>query len=315
MQPVAEFTGRLRALRLVFGDSNHQINAMSEIIDRLEARLVRYFERYAARRVALAAFLSGLLSIGAALLVLSVTTSLLYAVLVFIVVGFLLMNLLIFFLVPSVKELAEAQALICGAVRYPERIKNFDTKSVKLSDESGKTRELKKIELNVWQTLIFPFLVKLGRKVERVETVLLKNDSAEAGEREEVEARRQELLEAEKKIEQERRRMQDQYLKIEEKMAELSEAEGRAAQLQAKEQEEADASVERSGEEREAKIAAREKEIAELREALEAERADLQERAAYVETVEESLVDRLNELSSREAEIEQGEINAGIRKD
>lgn len=288
---------------------------MSEIIDRLEARVVRHFERYAARRVALAAFLSGLLSIGAALLVLSATASLLYAVLGFVVAGFLLMNLLIFFLVPSVKELAEAQALICGAVRYPERIKSFDTKSVKLSDESGKTRELKKFELKLWQTMIVPFLVKQGRKVERVETVLLKDGPAEAGERGEIEARRRELVEAEKRIEQERRRMQDQYLKIEEKMAELSEAEGRAAALQAKEREQTEENLERSKQEREAKIAAREKEIAELREALEAERADLQERAAYVETVEESLVDRLNELSSREAEIEQGEINAGIRKD
>lgn len=59
---------------------------------------------------------------------------------------------------------------------------------------------------------------------------------------------------------------------------------------------------------REAALEARQKE-------LEAEAADLEARASYLTDSENSLIERIDELTHREANIEQSEINAGIRKD
>ena len=288
---------------------------MSETIDRLEARIARHYESYASRRAVGATLLAGVLSIGIALLVFGITGSALYSLVSLALIGFVAINLAIFFMVPSVDELATSQSLVCGAVRNPSRIKDSDTNWVKLADEAGVVHELKKIDLEVWRNMIIPFLMAQQRKVESVEKIVLKDDSVSVAERKEIERRREELLEAERKIETERERMNDQNRRIQEKMAELSQAESNVADLNAKTQEVDDEALEKAKKEQEAKIAAREKEIADLRKALEDERADLEERTAYVTSVEESLVDRLNELTSREAEIEQEEINAGIRSE
>ena len=286
---------------------------MSEIIDRLESRIIRHFERHSSSRAAGAAFLAGVLSIGIALLILSFTSSLLYALVGFALVGAVSIHFAISLMVPSVEELKASQALICGAVRNPERIKKFDADSVKLADKDGNARELNKLELKVWRVMVVPVLVNQQRKVGQIEKIVVKDDSVSEAEKQEIEERRRELREAERKIESERRRIEGQNRRIEEKMAEMSQAEKNVEDLDAKSHEVDEEVLEKLKKEQEEKIAAREKEIAELQKALEDERADLEERAAYVTTVEESLVDRLNELTSREAEVEQGEINAGIR--
>jgi hypothetical protein len=284
-------------------------------IDLLEARIARFFEKYSARRVAGAAFLSGILTLGIALLVLNFTASVFYTLVAFGLAGFVTTNLAFLFMVPSVEELTAGRDMICGAIRNPSRIKKFDTKRVELADRDGKVRGLSNFELKLWSTTVVPFLIKQQRKVKQIEKIVLKDDTVTAAERKEIDDRRREVFEAEKRIESERKQMEDQYRKIEEKMAELSRAEGQAAELDARSGDLDDEALEKAKKEQEEKIAAREREIAELRKALEDERADLEERSAYVTTVEESLVDRLNELTSREAEIEQGEINAGIRSE
>lgn len=284
-------------------------------IETLESSISRFYERYSARRVAMAAFLVGLFSIGASLVTYILTAHAISAVAAFALVGLVTVNLTMIFIVPPAKRLAAARELITNAIKEPSRIKSFDVRGIKLADKHGEVHGLSGVDSQVWQNIVVPYLVQVQAAGAQGKGSVKKERKLTASERRHIENRRREVLEIEKKIETQRKQLEEQQKALEAKSAELSEAEKRANQVISKAESINSEALEKAKREQETKFAAREKEIAELQKRLEEERRDLEERTAYVTNVEESLVDRLNELTTREASIEQGEINAGIRSD
>jgi hypothetical protein len=219
------------------------------------------------------------------------------------------------FIVPPANKLAAARDLICSAIREPARIKAFDIRVVKLADKKGDIHALQGVDLAVWHNMVVPYFVQSQAAGQASESSTRKERKLTASERKYIEPRRREVLEIEKKIEEERKALEAQRRAMEARSAEIGEAEQRATEAVSKAGQIDTEALEKSRAEQEARFAEREREIADLRRQLEEERKDLAERTAYVTSVEESLVNRLNELSTREASIEQGEINAGLRRD
>lgn len=283
-------------------------------IEDLEASIEQFYERYSAKKVAVAAFMVGVFTIGFSYVAYALTSMAIVAILTSGVVGFLSVNLTMIFVVPPKKKLEESRELICAAIREPSRIKEIDRKGVKLADKSGIVHSLNGPELEVWTNKVVPYFMQTqstGQPVTKEKT----ERKFTASERKYIEERRREVLEIEKKIDEERKAMDKERREMDARIAELRELEKLANEKLAKADKVDIEKFEKANAEREAEFKKREAEIAALQEKLEREAKDLEERSQYVANVEDSLVDRLNQLSTREAGIEQGEINAGLRKD
>lgn len=129
-------------------------------IARLEEKIARYYERHSQQRVAMAAFIVGLSSIGSGIAVYGIFGNPIFGILGFALSGLVSVNLAMLFIVPPSKKLEEARQLICEAVRDRSRIHSFDQKTVKLNDADGNPRTLSGLELKVWHRLVVPFLVR-----------------------------------------------------------------------------------------------------------------------------------------------------------
>jgi hypothetical protein len=189
-------------------------------IEDLEASIKHFYERYSAKKVALAAFLVGVFSIGFTYVAYALTGLVLVAIITFGIVGFLSVNLTMIFVVPPSKKLAESRELICSAIREPSRIKEIDKTGVKLADKEGEVRALNGAELEVWKTKVVPYFMQTqstGQPVEKAKT----QRKYTASERKYIEDRRREVKEIEKKIEVERRDLERERKEIEKRSAEL----------------------------------------------------------------------------------------------
>lgn len=282
----------------------------------LEESIARFYERFSARKVALASFLVGVFSIGIAFVIYSLTHMALFAIIAFALVGILAINLCMIFVVPPAKKLAASRELICSAIREPSKIKAFDIKGVKLADKEGKVITLAGTELMIWRTMVVPYFVQrqaaAGGATSEAKTGARKMT---ASERKYIEDRRREVLEIEKKIDEERAAIEKDRKELESRSEKVSAAEKMASEKLAQAESVNLEAIEAANAEREAAFKKREAEIEERARAVEKEAKDLEERSEYVSNVEDSLVERLNELTTREASIEQGEVNAGLRKD
>lgn len=283
-------------------------------IAELDESIARYYERYSAKKIALAAFLVGVFSIGLSYLAFSLTHMLPVVIISLGVVGFLSVNLTMIFVVPPSRKLNESRDLICTAIREPARIKAFDIKGVKLADKEGKVHTLSGVDLMIWRTMVVPFFVQ-SQAAGAQSTEVKSERKLTASERKYIEERGREVLEVEKKIEEERKQLEKERREMETRSAELRDLEKTASEKLAKAESVNLEAIEKANAEREAAFKKREKELEARCAEMEKEAKDFEERSQYVTNVEDSLVERLNDLSSREASIEQGEVNAGLRPD
>ncbi len=350
----------------------------------LEKTIIRFYECYSAKRVALATFLVGLISLAGALVVYWLFANGLIAALVGFFVGFVALNVAFMTIVPPASSLSRVSDLICAAIKDPSRIKSYDMQKVQVADSRGKVQTLGARELSLWKSVVVPYLIECqaqGQAPARRKS----SRTLTASERNYIEQRRKEVLEMEQKIEEERKSLEQDRLElkvrgndlkqaeelviarltgVEQAEAEVEQlkivaaeradvaaaaydakaAEAKAAELRAKETElselkkhlaedrqnfenqeaelqrlqttvtrtpfaaSKESSSEQSLEARESALAARMKQLEEEAHSLEA-------RASFVTESENSLIERLDALSHREATIEQGEIDAGLRKD
>lgn len=359
---------------------------MDKKLEALENSVARFYERYSAKRVALATFLVGFFSLLAALGVYSWLNSGLFAALAGLLFGFIGINTAFLAIVPPAKSLAKSKHLICGALKEPARIKSYSMEKVQLADGEGKLHTLSSREQGLWKSLVVPYLIECqasGNEPDRRQS----KRTLTASERRYIEERRKEVLEMEKKIEDERKSLDKDRSELEARSADLKQAEelviarlsgveqaeaeieqlrivaaeradedaaaydakaaeAKAAELQAKESELAELkerlakdrqnlesqkaemqrlkesatrtpfkAVKNAGstsgqslEDREAALEARSKQLEEEAEALE-------KRSTFVTDSENSLIERLDALSHREANVEQSEVDAGLRKD
>lgn len=202
--------------------------SQSDPIAELETSIKHYYERYSAKKVALAAFLVGVFSIGFTYVAFALTGMPFVAIVVFGIAGFMSVNLTMIFVVPPSKKLAESRELVCAAIREPSRIKEIDRKGVKLADKQGQVHTLNGPEIEVWKNKVVPYFMQTQSagqpvakaKAERKFTV---------SERKYIEERRREVLEIEKKIEEERKKLERERQEIEKRSNELRKMETAAA--------------------------------------------------------------------------------------
>lgn len=128
----------------------------------LEKSIDRFFKTYSARRVALAALLLGMSSIGVAWLVYALTLSTIFSLLAFGLVGLVLLNVAILVVIPPAGQLNKSKQLLLGAVKDRSKIKSIEKHKVTLLDNSDKAHPLKGAELQVWESIIVPHFIKNG---------------------------------------------------------------------------------------------------------------------------------------------------------
>jgi hypothetical protein len=351
----------------------------------IKKAVTSYYDRYSAKRIALATLIVGFSSLLASLAVYAWLQNGLFAALAGVLCGFIGINVTFLTIVPPAKSLQDAKELICGALDDPSRIKSFSMQKVELTDAKGKVQVLKARELRLWKTQVVPYLIESQASGAVVADAQKPSRKITASERKYIEQRRKEVLEMEKKIEAERESLEKDRSELEARNADLKDAEELViSRLSGIEQAEAEleqlriVAAERADQEASAgdtqtadahaaKLQAKEAELVELKERLakeqislqsqraemerlqksvsrspfpgvevaasgdslesreaalkarmeelEAEAAALEERASYLTDSENMLIERLDALSHREANIEQSEVNAGIRKD
>jgi hypothetical protein len=193
-------------------------------LEELEASIEQLYDRYSAKKVALAAFMVGVFTIGFSYVAYALTAMPVLAIIVFGVVGFLSVNLTMVFVVPPSKKLAESREFICAAMHDPLRIKAINANGVKLADKTGEVRALNGLEMDVWTSKIVPYFMQAQAVVQPTARKESERKYT-ASERKYIEDRRKEVLEIEKKIEEERKRLDLERKDIDKRSAELKEME------------------------------------------------------------------------------------------
>lgn len=134
--------------------------ASDDPIEELENGIQQFDQYYSAKRVALAAFLVGVFTIGLTYLGYALTTMGLVAIIVFGVVGFFSVHLMMLFIMPTSKNLAESCDLLCSAVREPSRIKSVGRKGIQLMDKEGALHTLTGPDLEAWRMKVVPYFMQ-----------------------------------------------------------------------------------------------------------------------------------------------------------
>jgi DNA repair exonuclease SbcCD ATPase subunit len=192
----------------------------NELITELERSIDRFFKTYSARRVALAALVLGISSIGAAWLVYALTMSVIFSVLAFGLMGLVLVNVAILMVIPPTGQLDKSKQLLLSAVKDRSRIKSIEKHKVVLFDEKDNTHLLKGAELQAWQLIILPSFIKNG--VEPQEKGQAKTGRKfTASERRYIEEQKKVMLEREKSMAEEQKRIAEEKARIETEREEL----------------------------------------------------------------------------------------------
>jgi len=190
----------------------------------LEDAIARFYERYSTKRIALATFVVGLLSLVVSLAVYWALGSGLFAAIAFLFVGFIGINVAFLTIVPPASSLNQSRNLITKAIQDPARIKSYDMQQVQLADSKGKIHTLGARERGVWTSLVVPYLIECQAHGEQP-TRKPSQRPLTASERKYIEQRRKEVLEIEKKIEDERKNLDKDRRELEMRSADLKQAE------------------------------------------------------------------------------------------
>ncbi|HKK19326.1 MAG TPA: hypothetical protein VJ952_11650 [Opitutales bacterium] len=193
-------------------------------IEELEAGIHQFYERYSQKKVALAAFMVGVFTIGLSFVSYALTTTGWLAIIVFGIVGVVSVNLVVIFVVPPSGKLAAGRELICAAVRDPSRIKAVDEKGIKLADNDGELHKLAGPEREVWASRVVPYFMQIQSALQPAAKARAERKYT-VSERKYIEDRRKEVVEIEKRIEEKQRELEKEREKMKKRRAELEELE------------------------------------------------------------------------------------------
>ncbi len=128
----------------------------------LETRIDHFYEVHSAKRVTLAAFLVGIVSIGVAWVTYYFTLNAFLVIGAFAGSSLLAVNVAMFGIVPPTMRLADSKAFILGALKEPLRIKSVGKKRVQLQDSKGRVRTLNGFERVLWKTIVTPYFIEMN---------------------------------------------------------------------------------------------------------------------------------------------------------
>jgi len=191
----------------------------NESTTELKKAIDRFFKTYSARRVALAAMVLGMSSIGVAWLVYALTVSTIFSILAFGLVGLVLLNVAILVIIPPAGQLDESKRLLLGAVKDRSRIQSIEKHKVTLLDQKDKAHRLKGAELQVWEALIVPYFIKHG--IDTSQPQAKPERKLTASERRYIEEQKKVMLEREKTMAEEQKRIVEEKSRIEAEREEL----------------------------------------------------------------------------------------------
>ncbi|NBB77860.1 MAG: hypothetical protein GVY36_00175 [Verrucomicrobia bacterium] len=278
-------------------------------IANLERSIARYYDRYSAKRVAVATLLVGLGSLSAAFLVFYLFDSALFAGLACLLTGFVLTNVCFFTIVPPARSLEATKEMICAAIHDSSRIVAYDKQKVQLKDQKGRVHTLKPRDMVIWSNQVVPHLIA-GRAAQSSEAPRKTSRKLTASERKYIEERRKEVLEMEKSIAEERKRIEADRKELEARTADLNEAEEvvisrmykveeaeaelEQLKIAAAERVEADAATldPEVVKAKEAELKSKEAELVSMRKRLAEDRKSLDEQKSQMERLKESTTQR-----------------------
>ena len=133
-------------------------------IAELEKRIDHYYEAHSAKRVAMAALLVGVVSIGLCWAAYYFTVNVFVATGVFAVGSLLAINVVMYAIVPPMKQLADSKKRMLGALKNPIRIKSVNGNKVALADSSGKVGGLSRLEQKVWDSIVISYFIKMSAR-------------------------------------------------------------------------------------------------------------------------------------------------------
>ena len=195
----------------------------------LERKVDRFYQRHSSRRVGIAALIVAISSVVAALLVYMVWQRIALSLIVFGVSGLITINLVMYAIVPRSSQLKASRDFLIAALQDPARIREAGLHEVRLVDDAGVTRELKGLEMRVWQRLIIPYCIKKStidnENAPRPRKRRFSRGSSSAKERKDLARQRAELVAMERKIHMERERLDEDRQDLEQRSLELQQAE------------------------------------------------------------------------------------------
>lgn len=142
----------------------------NSVITDLEKRIDHYYDGHSAKRVAMATFSVGFVSIGLCWATYYFTLNVLIATGVFAVGSLLTVNLVMYVIIPPTKQLAASKQRMLGALNNPLRIKSVNNNKVALADSRGEIRGLSRLEQQVWDSIVIPHLIKMSAEGESAST-------------------------------------------------------------------------------------------------------------------------------------------------
>lgn len=185
----------------------------------LENSIDRFFKTYSARRVALAALLLGMSSIGVAWLVYAVTVSTIFSILAFGLVALVLLNVAVLVVIPPAGRLEKSKQRLLQAVADRSRIKAIEKHKVTLLDEKDEAYPLRGAELQAWESIIVPHFIKNG--IDTNQPQAKPQRKLTASERRYIEEQKKLMLEREKTMAAEQKRISEEKARIESEREEL----------------------------------------------------------------------------------------------
>lgn len=213
-------------------------------IEKLESKIQAYFESYSAKRLALATFLVGFVSIGASLIAYFFSLNVFIASGVFLFTGLVFVNVAIILIVPPTRVLNEARSLLIDAVNRPSLIKEVRGKQVRIANQESVARVLKSHEQKAWDSIVMPFFLKATTSREKLMKQSIEADKnqkaleALEAKREAREAEEAEFMKLKAQMEQERVDLQQRSQELMDaenlvisRLNEVEEAETRIAQM------------------------------------------------------------------------------------
>lgn len=199
------------------------MSAHTAIAD-LEKRIDHFYEAHSAKRIAMAALLVGVVSIGGTWAAYYLTLNAFIATGVFAVSSLVVVNVAMFVIVPPTQQLADSKALMVGALKDPIRIKSVGTKKVKLADGRGHVRALSRLEQVLWETIVIPYFIKMSSGGDSVS--VQSNDARLSNpERKVMEKRQAELSVHEKELLAERGQLKEERAALDTRTKELKKME------------------------------------------------------------------------------------------
>lgn len=192
--------------------------------NKLEQRLERYFDHYSLQRLVMATVMVGLGALVSSLLAYMFFNNGFIAAAVFMVCGLVLVNLAIITVVPPTQKLAQSRSLLVDAVNQPSLIKSVDPKGVKIENKKGQLITLQAYERRAWDTIITPFFLRAtsnrGKVFRQAMEVERHSENLEN-----LESKRNELLEQQKRFEEAQKKLNAEREEMERRSQELIEAE------------------------------------------------------------------------------------------